>query len=117
MRKLKFYVCPACGNVLTAMGEAELSCCGRRLAPLPAAPADAAHTPTVEPVETEYYLTYPHPMDKGHTLAFAAAVSYDRMVLVPLYPEQAPALRLPQLRRAQLYTYCTKHGLFVSRLP
>lgn len=29
MRKLKFYVCPSCGNVLTAMGEAELSCCGR----------------------------------------------------------------------------------------
>ena len=36
MKKLKFYVCPNCGSALFAMGEAEISCCGRRLQPLEA---------------------------------------------------------------------------------
>ena len=31
MKRVKFYVCPTCGNVLTATGEAEVSCCGYRL--------------------------------------------------------------------------------------
>ena len=43
MRKLKFYVCPDCGNILTSSGPAELHCCGRRLEPLAAAPADEDH--------------------------------------------------------------------------
>ena len=31
MRRLKFYVCPDCGNILTATGGGELHCCGRKL--------------------------------------------------------------------------------------
>lgn len=28
MKRIKFYQCPECGNILTATGKAELSCCG-----------------------------------------------------------------------------------------
>lgn len=34
MKKIKFYVCPDCGNILFCTGENEISCCGRKLAPL-----------------------------------------------------------------------------------
>ena len=36
MKKLNFYVCPECGNVITAMTEAGISCCGKKLQPLEA---------------------------------------------------------------------------------
>ena len=96
MKKLKFYVCPNCGSALFAMGEAEISCCGRRLQPLEAQAADEAHAPEVAEVEEDYYLTWQHEMRKEHYLAFAAYVTYDRVLFMKLYPEQAAEVRFPQ---------------------
>lgn len=31
MKRLKFYVCPDCGNIMTATGGGEPHCCGRKL--------------------------------------------------------------------------------------
>ena len=39
MKKLKFYVCPECGNVITAVTDAGISCCGRKLQPMEAVKA------------------------------------------------------------------------------
>ena len=36
MLRCKFYVCPICGNVITATGNAVVSCCGITLPPLEA---------------------------------------------------------------------------------
>ena len=36
MKKLNFYVCPVCGNVITAMADTGISCCGKKLRPLEA---------------------------------------------------------------------------------
>ena len=42
MKRIQFYMCPDCGNILTAAGGGELHCCGRRLEPLKPRPADEA---------------------------------------------------------------------------
>ena len=115
MKRLKFYVCPTCGNVMTATGEGELSCCGRRLAPLVPREADGEHRPSVEEVENEWYLTFPHEMRKDHYLSFAACVAYDRVALVKLYPEQGAAVRLPRMNGGTFCFYCTRHGLMTAR--
>lgn len=39
MKRIKFYVCPVCGEVVYSTGNASVSCCGRPLAPLDPAPA------------------------------------------------------------------------------
>ena len=44
MKRLKFYVCPDCGNILTVTGGGEIHCCGRKLRPLEARHADADHS-------------------------------------------------------------------------
>ena len=116
MRKLKFYVCPACGNLLTATGPAEPHCCGRKLEPLTAAETDEDHRVTVEEVEDEWYVTVRHPMDKDHFLRFAACVGSERVLLVRLYPEQDSAFRIPQMRGSRLYLCCSRHGLFEEKL-
>ena len=34
MKRLRFYFCPVCGNLITAAAPAAISCCGKRLEPL-----------------------------------------------------------------------------------
>lgn len=111
MKRTKFFVCPECGNIITASGGGELSCCGRKLAALSAEKPDEKHTPTVEIVDDEYYVTFDHPMEKSHYIMFAALVGYDRVSFVRLYPEQEAAVRLPHIGGGgTLYFYCTEHG-------
>ena len=112
MRRLKFYVCPECGNVLTATGGGELHCCGRRLEPLAPKPMDEPHAVKVEPVEEDWYVTFSHPMEKDHYFRFAAFVGTERVLLVRLYPEQGGEFRIPQMRCGKLYLCCSRHGLY-----
>jgi transcriptional regulator with XRE-family HTH domain len=112
MKRLKLYVCPECGNLLTATGAGELSCCGRKLEPLLPHPMDEAHRVTTEPVEDEWYLTFSHPMEKRHFIRFIAYVGSDRVLLVRLYPEQGGELRMPQMHGGRLYLCCSQDGLF-----
>lgn len=116
MRKLNFYVCPECGNILTAAGPAELHCCGRKLEPLTGAPADEDHGVTVQEVEDDWYVKFPHPMEKDHFIRFAACVGSERVLLVRLYPEQGSEFRIPQMNGAKLYLCCSRHGLFAQKL-
>lgn len=112
MKKIKFYVCPDCGNVITGTGEAEISCCGRKLLPVSLNTADDNHQLTVEVIENDYYITFAHEMSKAHYLSFAAYVSSDRVLLIKMYPEQNPELRFPRMYRGMLYYYCSRHGLY-----
>lgn len=105
------YVCPDCGNVLTATAPAEVSCCGRKLSPLETKKADEEHQPQAEKIENDYYVVFNHPMTKAHYFSFAAWVTYDQVLLMRLYPEQAAELRFPQIKRGKLYVYCTRDGL------
>ena len=108
MKRVKFYQCPACGNILTATGNAELTCCGGRLSPMVIAPADDMHRLTITNIETEKLLTWAHPMEKGHHLSFLAAVGYDCVHIVRLYPEGAHEHRLPRIPWARYYCGCTE---------
>lgn len=113
MKRVKFYVCPDCGNLLTATGGGELHCCGRRLEALKVQPADAEHTVAVQEMEEDWYVTFRHPMEKHHFFRFAAYVTVDRVLLVRLYPEQGGEFRIPQIRGGgKLYLCCSRDGLF-----
>ena len=110
LSRVRFYVCPDCGNILFSTSGASLTCCGRRLEPLKISeiPCPEIH---VQQIDLDYYITFDHPMAKGHYLSFAAYVRHDTVFLRRLYPEQASELRLPWMRGGALYLYCTEHGL------
>ena len=111
----RFFVCPVCGNIIHAAGEAMISCCGIRLTPLVPQPADKDHAITVEPVEDEHFLTVTHPMEKDHFLSFLAWVTGDRIQLVKLYPEGNAETRLQLRGFGKLYLYCSRHGLMEQK--
>lgn len=112
MKKLKFYVCPQCSNLLTATGDANLSCCGKRLEALTPEKASEEHSLNIEPVEDELYIASPHEMTKGHYISFVAYVTGDRFLLVKQYPEWNLQLRFHKSGHGKLYFHCSKHGLF-----
>lgn len=115
MKKVKFYVCSDCGGILTATGEAEISCCGRKLAKLEVCPVDEGHRLQVESVENDYYITCAHEMSRSHYISFVAYVTSDKLLLTRLYPEQDAEIRIPKLYGGMLYYYCTKHGLMAEQ--
>jgi len=111
MRKCMFYVCPVCGNVIQAAGEAVISCCGITLPPLEAEEPDDEHRILVERLDGEYYVHLDHPMEKNHYVSFIAAVSDHGVQFVKLYPqgEAEGRFRIDNVR--YFYAYCNHHGL------
>jgi DNA-binding XRE family transcriptional regulator len=93
--KVRFYVCPSCGNILVSTGSASIFCCGRKLERV---------LPTVATIA---------PKTKDHYLSFVAYVKSDRVFLNRLYPEQSPTCRFPITTGGKLFVYCIKHGLSV----
>ena len=112
MKRTKFYYCPDCGNVLTSTTNKTLTCCSRKLEPLVARKQDSEHTMTMEQIEYDHFIKFDHPMTKDHYISFFAYVDMGSLLLIKLYPEQNPEIRVSALRKGKKYYYCTKHGLF-----
>lgn len=111
IRKIRFYVCPICNNILFSTGETEMYCCGRKISPLLLQEATLGHETVVEDIENDRYIKFTHEMTKEHYLSFIAYVSFDRILLIKLYPEQTAEVRFTKMHGGQIYFYCNKHGL------
>lgn len=116
MLRSKFYCCPICGNIVHAMGEAVVSCCGVTLPPLEAEDIDAAHKIEMEQVEDEQFIVVKHEMTKKHYISFLAYVTTDKLQLVKLYPEGNAECRIQLRGRGYLYLYCNHHGLMKQKI-
>lgn len=117
MKKLKFYVCTVCGNILTSTGNSNISCCGRKLSALVPQMHLANHALSIEEVDMEYYIFSEHPMNKEHYVSFIAYAETDKVLLYRLYPEQSCDVRIPiPFHDGILFAYCTEHGLWAMPL-
>ncbi len=112
LKKAKFYVCPVCGNVLFAFGEAVVSCCGLTLPPLEAETPDGEHTIRVTVQEDQFFVTVDHPMEKDHFLSFLAAVSDHGVQFEKLYPEGPSQAYFSVAGVRTIFACCNRHGLF-----
>lgn len=112
MKKIQFYICPQCRNLITATGDAAISCCSKRMEPLTAVKASQDHQLDIEPVEDELYVTSTHEMKKDHFISFVAYVTGDKIFIVKQYPEWNLQFRFHRLGHGKLYFHCVEHGLF-----
>ncbi|MGL5693073.1 MAG: helix-turn-helix domain-containing protein [Peptostreptococcaceae bacterium] len=116
MNKIKFYVCPSCNNLMTATGDASISCCGKKIEALKVEKANEEHLLNIEPIEDELFVTTNHEMVKEHYISFIAYVRGDRALIVKQYPEWNMEFRFRKQGRGRLYYYCTNDGLFYQTI-
>ena len=112
IKRMKFYVCPICGNIISAVGDAVISCCGVPLPALEAEEADELHSVNVSEAEDDYFFEFNHEMSRKHYISFAASVMDDRVNIIKLYPEGNAECRFPKRKMRCIYYYCNRHGLF-----
>ena len=111
MKKLKFYVCKDCGNIITATSEAAVTCCGNRLSALEPQKAEESEMLKVEDIGGELSISSDHEMTKEHFISFAAYQSDSSFMMFKQYPEWNVQFTLPLYRSGRLVWYCTKCGL------
>ena len=111
MKKLQFYICPECGNILTSSAEADVHCCGRRLEALTPEKAEEQDMLHMEAADGEWFITAEHPMTKENYIAFVAFLTDSQLLLSRQYPEWSLQVRMPYSARGRLLWYSTDKGL------
>jgi transcriptional regulator with XRE-family HTH domain/desulfoferrodoxin (superoxide reductase-like protein) len=112
MKKIQFYVCPVCGNVIQAIGRGSYSCCGIMLPVAEIEEEYEEHQIQIEVIDNEYYVHMEHPMTKANYISFIAYVTSNHLEMNKLYPEQNVECRFAIRGRGFFYVFCNKHGLF-----
>ena len=115
LRKLQFYICPNCGNLITSTSDAAVSCCGKVL--LPQRLQRAGEEIKVQLIDREYQISSDHEMSREHYITFLALRSSEQILLRKLYPEWNLELYMPYIPGAMLIWHCKQHGLFYQPLP
>lgn len=112
MKNLRFYVCPNCGNLISAITDTNVSCCGKKLKALQAQKPSEVDDLTVEKSDNDFYITAKHPMARKHYISFVALLTGDSIIMKKQYPEWDLSVRIPALAHGKLLWYCTQDGLF-----
>ena len=112
MKKINFYVCPVCGNVIVSTGKGSYCCCGITLPVTQDEDSDTEHEIFSEILDNEYYIHMNHSMEKEHYISFLAYVTSEKVELVKMYPEQNIECRFARKGHGYIYAYCNRHGLF-----
>lgn len=116
MKKVKFYVCSECGNIITSTSDTNVSCCGKKLETLEMKKADESEKLSVEKIDGELYISSDHQMTKEHYISFVACVNESTIIMQKQYPEWNLQLRMPEQKNSKLIWYCTKCGLYFQNI-
>ena len=116
IKRMQFYVCPNCGNLVTSMADTPVFCCGRRLKAAEPVKAQPEEKLQVEITDGCFVIFSSHEMTKAHYIAFVALLTADSVMLKKQYPEWDLSVRLPFFAHGRLYWYCSRHGLFYQEV-
>lgn len=114
--KTCFYICPVCGNIVSATGQCSISCCGILLDEQTAANCDDEHKINLEISDDQYYVTIDHPMTKQHYISFICYLTPYSNEIVKQYPEQNASARFCRKGHGYIFIHCTENGLFKIRV-
>ena len=116
MKKMKFFVCKECGNIITATSDAAVTCCGNKLTALEPRKAEENERLKVEDIGGELFVSSEHQMTKEHYISFVAYQSDSSFMMFKQYPEWNVQFTMPLFRSGRLVWYCTQCGLLYQDL-
>ncbi len=126
MKKLKFYKCNHCGNVVLKLVDKDVSvyCCGEEMEELTANTKEASlekHLPVVSingNVIDVKVGSVAHPMEEVHYIGFIALETENDYRVVSLTYGMSPEAKflLTDSKPIAVYEYCNLHGLWKTEL-
>ena len=124
MKKLIFYRCQHCGNIVIKVVDSKVPvmCCGEVMRELVANTTDAAQEKHVPMVEKKDGITLvkvgsvPHPMASEHYINFIALENESGYQIKFLQPNESPEAKfhVGEENVVAVYEYCNLHGLWVT---
>lgn len=125
MNEGAFYRCPVCGKILYLINDTEVPtvCCGKHMERLEANSSDGdgeKHVPVFLKVWNKVTVNIgskPHPMREDHYIQWVALETNRGVHIKLLSPGDKPevAFRLSDENLLNIYEYCNRHGLWVTR--
>ena len=116
MKRMEFYICPVCGNLLTARTNTSVTSCGRNVNAIDPVKAAEEEKLNVQIIENDYFISSGHEMTREHYITFVALVTSDTVFLKKQYPQWDLQVRIPRFSHGRLLWYCSRHGLFYQEL-
>lgn len=126
MKKLKFFKCKHCGNVVAKLVDKDVSifCCGGEMEEIVANTTEAStekHLPVVAIKDglAEIKIgSVPHPMEKEHFINFIAVETDANCIISCLQPETKPEAKIyvGNSKIISVYEYCNLHGLWKTKV-
>lgn len=111
MKNTKIYLCPSCHDITMSTGNAEVSCCGRKLNEMELKKASKEQQLTVEEIDGEWFVTGENSMTKEDYVFFIAFLVGDSIQLMKQYPEWNLQARIQRRGHGKLLWYSEKEGL------
>lgn len=127
MKKLKFYRCPVCGNIVVKLVDSKvpLTCCGQPMQEIKPNKVDAAlekHVPVVSVKGNKVVVnvgSVAHPMEKKHLITHIVVVTnlgyYTRVLSATDQPTASYTLQANETL-TDVYAYCNLHNLWSAKL-
>lgn len=126
MKKLKFFKCKVCGNVVVKLVDKNVPvvCCGEvmdEILPNTTEAATEKHLPVVNVKNGVINVRVGevmHPMEDAHYINFCVIETQDNYVIFSLNPGQTPEVsyNLNNQKPIAVYEYCNLHGLWKTEL-
>lgn len=121
MKKIKFYKCNHCGNVVIKLVDSNvpLVCCGEQMQELTVNTVDASvekHVPVVSLTEDGVLNvkigSVPHPMTPEHQIVFIYVELKDGGIYRYLTDKPEATFYIGKEKPVAVYEYCNLHGLW-----
>lgn len=111
MKNTKFYVCPSCHNISLCTGNAEITCCGRKVLEQTPIKANEDDKLKIETTEDEWRITSEHEMSKENYISFVCYIADGGLNMYKMYPEWNLEFRMQKKRFGKLIWFSTSKGL------
>ena len=122
MKELIIKKCLKCGATVKIIKDCEcdncgIKCCGEPMKEMKANSADAAvekHKPTYTIEDDKLIVTVNHVMEEDHYIEWICLLTENKEEYVYLNPGDEPKAIFDKVLSGKIYSYCNKHGLWVT---
>ena len=122
MKELVIKKCLKCGALVKVIADCHcdncgINCCGEPMKKLITNSTDGAiekHKPEYTIENNELTVTVNHVMDEDHYIEWICLLTDTKEEYIYLNPKDAPKVKFNNVKTGKIYSYCNKHGLWVT---